>query len=350
MSTTPPPAARPHRAFEHLDEFLARGLPGLLRRMRDWKGLHPTRHGDVVEDLRQDLWLDCLENADIIESLSDQQRRARWYRLLEHRHYQLRVRGRDQIHAGVLPEHVACSDNRVDPAGTATNIVPDPGVGSLLGGAAHMKNGRINVNATSRLLGIPSREIRGGWSQLADALGYGGEFLGFWRQRLVEALVGLAADMLRDQGLLRVHDEVGRRRPDPRARLRRIRGIKRQLSVRPVPRDLRRALARWNTTTATTIDPDQALQAAELLAPDDPAVLLWRFEHAIATGDLSTATRALWRSRQAGADPVRVVLARARLLEAAGRVHQATLLLIRASTRHRGDPRLRAALDSVRSS
>ena len=98
-------------ALSHLETFFARALPTLLRRLHSRKGLNPRRHADVVDDLRQDLRLDCLENADVIEDLTPEQRQARWFRLVEHRHYQLRGRGLQRRHSGAaLDDGVKGSD------------------------------------------------------------------------------------------------------------------------------------------------------------------------------------------------------------------------------------------------
>ena len=61
----------------------------------------------------------------------------------------------------------------------------------------------------------------------------------------MEALVGLAADLLRDSGGLRIHDEQARSRPDPVGRLRRLRRIRQRVSVRPLPSDMKHALTRF---------------------------------------------------------------------------------------------------------
>jgi hypothetical protein len=336
-------------AVEMLDEFAERALPTMLRRMRCWKGLSSRRHADVLADLRQDLLLDCLENAAALAAMTPLERHARWFRLLERRHYQLRVRDGRLTEAASDPNQVA----EPMPASLALrDVVSDPDcrvVQKLLRAARSMKNGRLNAEATAGRLGLHPRDVRAVWGRVTAALGYDEQFLAFWRQRLVEALVGLAADLLRDRGLVRLHAEGERARPDPRGRLRRIAQIKRRLSVRPLPAELRAVLAQFTRRRLLQrLDPWLALQAALRLQPACPRVLLWHFENAVAHGLLREAARALRRARAAGADTVRLVLARARLLEARVRVAAAAALLRRAAARHRGDTRLTASLTELR--
>jgi len=171
------------------------------------------------------------------------------------------------------------------------------------------------------------------------------QFLLFWRRRLVEALLGLVADWLRDRGLVRLWDDTSRARPDPCARLRRIRQIKAQVSVRPVPRDIKNALARFTRPGATRrLDPWSAVHVARDLLPRSAGVHLWHFELAVAHGRLCEAAHALRRARASRTEAVPCALARARLLEAAGREARARAVLRRSAARHRGDRRITAAL------
>lgn len=332
-----------------LDDFVQRALPTLLRRMRCWKGLHPRHHADIIEDLRQDLLLDCLEHADALAAMSQVERHGRWFRLLERRHYQLRVRASRRAELTWPPEGLAA------PASSPvalTEMVSDGDrrmAQRLQHDATTLKNGRLNTEATAEQLGVHSRDVRAFWGRIAAALGYDDQFLAFWRRRLVEALVGLAADLLRDRGLVRLHDEPGRARPDPAGRLRRIAQIKKQLNVRPLPADLKSVLAQFTQRGAQrSATPWLALQAARRLSPDCAAVHLWQFENAVAHGLLPQAARALRRARASGSDAVRLILARARLLEASGRPHKAERVLRRSAARHRGEARLTAALPALR--
>ncbi len=219
----------------------------------------------------------------------------------------------------------------------------------LIWASSRLKNGRINIGETSRTLGVSQRNLRRTWSRLAGALGHGPDFLAFWRSRAVETLVGLAADLLRDRGLVAVHDEPIRRRPDPRGRLRRLRAIKRRLGVRPMDPALRSALVRFARygIDAEALDPDAVLDAARALAPDHPAVVLWRFECAVATGALSRAAATLLHARRTPVEHVRLTLARARLLEAREQPRRAEQLLRRAARRQPGESRLRQSLSAL---
>lgn len=318
----------------------------MLRRMHRWKGLHPGRHADVLQDLHQDLLLDCLEHGDTIAALSTQERNGRWFRLLEKRHYQLRLRDGRQTEPGISPDSLV--------GGPREGLPPQLGTSErnlahrLLDAATHLKNGRLNTGATAQRLGVHRRHVVAAWARMATALGYDRDYVDFWRRRLVEALVGLAADLLRDRLRLHIHGEEQRTRPDPRGRLRRIRHIRNQLSVRPVPADIRGVLSLFSGGgIGQRIAPEIALDAAERLDPANAGVQLWRFEAAVATGDLRHAARALWKARATEVEPVRLVLARARLLEARGRPERAEAVLRRALQRQRGDSRLRTSLRAL---
>ena len=133
--------------------------------------------------------------------------------------------------------------------------------------ATYLKNGRINCRITARSLDIGPEELTDFWASVATDLGFGREFLGFWRRRLVEALLGLAADPLRDSGAVAVHGEDRRRRPDPRGRLERIRKLRARLGCRPMPRDLKSVLARYQNCDSR-LCPRAILADANRLEPD----------------------------------------------------------------------------------
>lgn len=330
-----------------VEEFVDRAFPTMLRRLCCWKGLRPHRHADVLQDLHQDLLLDCLENADHIRELSPRERNGRWFRLLEQRHYQIRLRDRRRFAAGTALDEIAESErtSATEHVGLALAVADRQRTELLLHTATHLKNGRLNTEITAQRLGMHPREVRALWGRVAGALGYDEQFLGFWRRRLVEALLGLVADWLRDRQLVRLHDEAARARPDPRARLRRIRQIKACVSVRPLPRDMKNALAQFTRRGAARgLDPWLAMRAARDLLPGCVGVHLWHFELAVAHGRLVEAALALRRARAARTEPVRCALARARLLEAAGREESARAVLLRSAAHHRGDRRLTAAL------
>src|SRR5262249_60278497 len=75
---------------------------------------------------------------------------------------------------------------------------------------------------------------------------------------------------------------------------------------------------------------------AAALRPDSPPLGSWSFEAAVARGDLRAAAADVRRARGCGGDAVSQTLARARLLEARGRIAAALALLDRALARHRG--------------
>jgi len=340
-----------HATLAMLDGFVSRALPTILRRMRCWKGLNTRQHIDVIEDLRQDLVLDCLEHADAISSMTQAERHSRWFRLLERRHYELRVRAGRRCDAGSSPEQLGRSPEGPLMLEETLSANDQQTLRRLSAAATTLKNGRLNSEATAATLGVQPREVRAAWARVAAALGYDDRYLAFWRRRLVEALIGLAADDLRDRGLVRVFNDPPRSRPDPIGRLRRIRRIKRQLSVRPLPPDLKSVLAEF-TRRGVSDQPNcqRALHAARRLNPNCPAVHLWQFECSVAHRSLPQAARALRRARASGGDAVRLILARARLLEASGHHHKAERVLRRSATRHRGDARLTAALPALRAS
>ncbi|MEM7204081.1 MAG: hypothetical protein AAF628_27715 [Planctomycetota bacterium] len=368
---------------DDLEEFLTTKLPAVLRRLRVWKGLCSAQHADVVDDLRQELHLDAIAHAPQLQTLSQAERHLRWVRIVEHRHYQLRGRHGRRTDANVTVDDavgigaatyrsgepqpprmvrvVAPSEPLAAPGRTewlGATVAPalqrmanrDRELAvRLLGEATHLKNGRLNAAATVAESSLSPRDMRGAWGRIAKALGFGDDYVDFWRRRLVEALLGYAADDLRDAERVRILDERARRRPDPRDRLRRIASIKRHLNVRPLPPDLRQVLGRFTGRGATrTLGAADALDAAEQLLPGSAAVQLWRFEHAVVEGDLKRAARALRRARHAGAEPVAATLARARLLEARGREDAALALLERARRRARQDRRLTQAARVLR--
>lgn len=332
----------------HVRHFMTAAMPSVLRRMRCWRGLDSRRQGELVDEAVQDLVVDCLEHPDAIAAMSARERHARWFRLVERRAYTQWRRDR-HVREDVLP-----LDRLVGrPMEVAEGLLPKEHhelVERLADSGAWLKNGRLNAEATSTRLGLPARVVRAAWNEVAAELGFGDEFLAFWRNRLVEALLGLAADRLRDRGLLRVYDESRWSPPDPRGRLQRIRSIRNHLRRRPLPRDLRGVLAQFGTSKGARLGAREALAAAARLAPGHAGVHLWRFECAIAERELREAVDALRDARACGADPGRVVLARARLLEAAGKEAAAGALLRRGWRRHRGDRRLRIALATFESS
>jgi tetratricopeptide (TPR) repeat protein len=192
------------------------------------------------------------------------------------------------------------------------------------------------------------RQVRSALRGLASQCGRGVEFLEFWRKRAAEALLGLAADLLRQAEAVRLCPRP-RSLPDPRNRLRRLSRIRAAVATQPLPPDLRVALSptrlRLANSAAAAID---LLEQAADLDPFQPALPLWRFEAAVLAGELRDAAQALRRaSRQLRADRVAIALARARLLEARGRVVAAAQLLRRVSRRWPRDVRPMQALAAL---
>ncbi|MCC6670702.1 MAG: tetratricopeptide repeat protein [Planctomycetes bacterium] len=331
------------------ESFVREALPALITHLRRWKGLDPRLHPEVLEDLRQDLALDCLLHEPEIRGLSPRERNARWFRLLERSYYRMRLRGRCASLDEVCEEPPAPEGLRG--AESALALVPAGPMRAraeaLLATAERRGNGRVNATATAARLGLRPREVRSACTDVAIRLGYGDEFMRFWRRRLVEALTGLAADLLRDARLVHLVDEARRARPDPRGRGRRIRRIRAVLCSRPLPRDLKEELAQAMRLCRGTADPRACLEAAARLAPRDPGVQLWLFEAALAEGDLRAAARALRRARAWEAEPGAAALALARFCEARGRPGAALRVIERAHRRAPRDPRLRAALAAL---
>ncbi len=206
----------------------------------------------------------------------------------------------------------------------------------------HLKNGRLNAAATARNIGMDPRELRALWSKLANALGYGEEYLTFWRHRLVEALLNYAVDSLRDDGLLEpTHTHSS---PDPNRSLRRIKHIRAELSRRPLPPDMKSVLAQFRCPISPKgMAPDLAVRLACKLQPQSPTVHLWHFEIAMVNKDLPTAIRSIRIAKQYAIDPVLITLARARILKARGLTRLAHRLLQRSHALH-SDRRLSRAL------
>lgn len=338
----------PHRlAIRLLEPFRVRVLPGLLRKLLLWKGLDPTRHVDLIEDLSQELFLDCIQHGPEIIALPERERHTRWLRLLERCVYWQYTRAdRQRDHettidnVGIEGESPSHSDSDlIEASGLDLPLAHQQFLRQLQGGASYLKNGRINSRRSARALGLRDGTFKHAWGEIAAGLGFDDEFLEFWRGRLVEALVGLAADLLRDTQAVHVHDEPRRRRPDPAGRIRRIRRLRDALSSHPVPSDIKTVLSHYRRGSLHR-SPLLILSDAASLRPDSAAVQLWMFEAALSVGDLGIAARALRAAQNTDAERVRVLLARARLLQVRGRCAAARWLL---DHHPQDDPRLLAA-------
>lgn len=342
----------PHRrAIELLEPFRARVLPGLLRKLLLWKGLDRTRHADLIEDLSQELFLDCIQHGAEIISLPERERHTRWLRLLERCVYRQHIRSDRRRDHDVAVEYVSTegespSQVETDPVDACGLDLPPTQqrfLRQLQDSAAYLKNGRINSRQSALNLGLRDGTFKHAWGEIAANLGFDDECLEFWRQRLVEALVGLAADLLRDAQLVHVHGEPRRRRPDPAGRIRRIRKLRDAIGSRPLPADIKSVLSHYRRGHLCR-SPLLILGDAASLRPDSAAVQLWLFEAALSEGNLTAASQALRAARHTDAEPVRILLARARLLQFRGRSAAARWLLDRHPHR---DPRLLAARQAL---
>jgi len=338
--TLDPPTER-ERALACHAHFCERVLPVMLRRIGGWTGAHPAVRAEFAADVRQELAVDCLEHPAEVLALPERERHRRWLRLAERFLYRVWLRTERRRERG--------EDLDAQPAvrglGAAWPDGADAVAEDLAEGAQHLRNGRLCMRGTAAKLGVPARQVRLAWTRLAHELGLDAEYSEFWRRRLVEALVGLAADRLRDEELVWVDGDERRPPPDPDGRARRLRRIRRMIARVPVDQPLRSILARCTARRAQwRLPAADLLAAAAALAPRDPAVLLWQFEAAVADGDARSAARALRAARRAGAGGDSVTLARARLLESRQRVGAATALLRRRLSRSGPAPKIARAL------
>lgn len=325
-------------ALRLLQPFVQRILPVIVRRIANRRGAVLAARLELEAEVRQELALDSLEHADEVCRLDERGRHSRWFRLTERTAYRLRSRGESATAEGPV---------ELPAAPPPTVLAPvDHALAHRLGsGADLLANGRCNLRATGQRVGASARAVRTAWAELVERLGYDAEHWQFWRRRLAEALLGLAAD------LLRIHADLPlwprpRPAPDPSRRVQRVRRIRDQFLVGPMPPDVKRALAPWiRRPRFDRRSPGQLLAAAAALDPENPAVPLWQYEAAMLDGDHRAAARAVRATRRiGGADPIAVALARARLLEERARIAAARRVLLAARQRRPQDPRLQAAL------
>lgn len=308
-------------ALAHLQTFCKRILPGTIRRIAAWKRLPSGQLPDLLEDLHQELALDCLDDPAVITQLSPAARNTRWMRLAERWIYHHHVRGRatEEVHEQLPAPQLPHADSWPQP---------------LLESGITLTNGRWNMVASAARCGRRLANVRHDLDQLVSRLGCDREYDRFWRTRLAEAMTGLAADLLCDRLPLHVLPRT-RRRPDPRQRLRRIRSIGARFHVRQSTIDVRRMLRPWlRRPQFDEQAPQRLLLHAVTLAPQAPSAWLWLFEASLVQEDLRSAIEALRGCRSTGhATRTAVTLARARVLEARGRWSAALALLQRAAAR-----------------
>lgn len=323
-------------ALALLEDFTKRILPGAIRRIAAWKGIRRGQIPDLTDELRQELAVDCLLHADTVVRLPAPERHARWMRAAERWIYHHRV---GRCKNTVMPDAPLAARS---PA-AETDPVSRPSV-------VVMGNGRLNLSATAASGRKEARRLRQELEMLATELGCDEQYLAFWRLRLAEALTGLAADLLRDRGAVRL---IARQRPapDPRGRLRRIRRIAAHFRVRASTREVRSVLRDWvRRPRLDAHAPRRLLEHATGLHPAAPGAWLWLFEACLVEADLGAALRAIRKGRRLGADRIAITLARARLLEARDRWPAATALIRRARERWPHDARLariQAAIKAV---
>ena len=350
IKPTPPPGSdRPARdaALALLEAFRSRVLPGVLRRMAIWKRLEASGQQELAGEAMQELAVDCLAHPAEVRALPERDRHTRWIRIVQRVHYALRERsGRKSVGEDALHSIECGPQTPIDvPLRSADARLLE----RMLAHATRLKNGRVSLRATARSLGVSPNTLAALRARVAEALGHDDDRADYWRSRLADALCSTAAAWLRQGGDLNLWDDARRRDFEPeqcRARFARIRDA---LALRPPDPETRHALELVLTPAAdrpVAVSPRELLRIAERIAPRDGSVILWRFEAEIANGAYDEASRCLLRARQIGADRVRIVLARARLLEARGALDAARALLARAASRHRGDQRVRASLDA----
>ena len=333
-------------ALGHLAAFEARGLGACLRRIRAWPGLPPAARADLVAELSQELAVDCLEHADELAGLDEEACFRRFAAAVHRHHYRLRVRDhRNRVAADRAPEPSVAPPSVVLAADLDPQALPQ-----LIREARHLRNGRLCARSTQSALGVGRKTFTRILTQAAAAGGQDHEHVEFWRRRLVEALSMIAAARLRADGASRLWGDASRRdfHVDAfRARLARIRSA---LGSRPLDPDLRAVLTACSGEgrRPEALRPRDLLDLAARLDATDPTVLSWKFELEVSEGDLPAAGHCLAQVRRREPDRHRIVLARARLLEARGRLDAARALVRRASARCRGtDPRLVACAEAL---
>lgn len=319
-------------ALELLTRFQRHVLPGALRRIAIWKGIEIRLLTDSLEDLHQELAVDCLEHTEKILQLTPRERHARWLRLVDRVIYRLRQQLGRQRTLHYEPYFVPMRD--------PSPHEPPPQIPKLIA----LNNGRLNAVASLRNSGLPRRSLRKQLNQLSEHLGWNRERERFWQARVVEALTGLAADLLRERQSVLLLDRT-RARPDSNKRLERLRQLSVRFPVQPSTLEVRRVLRPWHgRCPPVRWDPRHLLEQAVALDPDAAAAWLWLFEACCADDDHLGATRAVRNARRCPTGSrAATVLSRARLLELRGRLPAGLRLLERAARRWPHKPTLQRA-------
>ncbi|HEB53729.1 MAG TPA: hypothetical protein ENI87_10805 [bacterium] len=323
----------PTTTLRELQEFCQRVLPGVLRRISQWKGIPPHRLQDWQDDLQQELYLDVLEHAEANRALGRRDRHQRWMRLVQRLVYEhTRWHQRRQPFVGE-----PCAGER----GAERVDVTLPEFVAL-------SNGRVNIAATARRARTARRSLREQFDRLAAQLGWDRERELFWVARAAEALTGLAADLLRQDPRLHLLEPCTRQ-PAPQRRVQRLRRLARRFPVHPSTRAVRSALRPWQRHRAPDhVPPRLLLEQATGLLPAWAPAWAWLFEACCLAGDLRAAARAVRRLHRLTRHPRRAaLLARARLLDLRGRRAAAAALLTRAARRTRPDRRIERVLATI---
>lgn len=351
--TTPvgdhPAAGQRERALALLFAFADRVLPAIVRRIARWKQLPRAEHPELLADVVQELCIDCLEAPERVLGREPIDRHQHWIRLAERWIYRQRVRG-VQCDRSVEPDDLAAEP----PAATTAQKHRAARVAELDVATEFvwLKNGRCNLRATADRAGSTIAAVQRRLDAIARRLGNDEQNRIFWQRRLAEALVGLGADLLRCRHeLVLLPPNAGTRgRPDPSARLGRVRRLCARYPRHRMPAAVRHVRATWNRTSPPPAEPAAtALEQATTLWPDHAPAWLWLFEARLCRFDRGGALLALRHAqRLPNAPRDRIALARARLLEANGRTDAALFLLQRAQARRPSAGRLHRALQRAR--
>ncbi|MBM3974558.1 MAG: hypothetical protein FJ301_10715 [Planctomycetes bacterium] len=325
------------RALAHCRAFCARLLPAALRRVAAWKGVPRRMHADLLEELGQEMVVDALAHAAEVVALPPRARHLRWMRLADRYIYRHCVAARRRI-TTERDGAPSALDELPAPGSQPWQLAPTPALE-----VATLANGRCNLAQTAARAGVPTRQMRRELDRVATRCGSNPAQQEFWRARLAEGLVGLAADLLRAGNRVFLLPRA-RPAPDVAARRRRLRRLARHLPLQPATR-AERQIARRCLRTGIAPEAARALLAdATELAPHSAAAWGWRFEALIAAGEAGAAAIALRHGRRLAALPAATsALARARLREARGDRVGAVRLLRRALARRPRDLALRAA-------
>lgn len=305
-------------ALELLTQFQHQILPGALRRVATWKSIPHRLLQEWLDDVVQELAVDCLQHANVIVRLPERQRHARWMRRAEAVIYRLR-------------RHLSRLATSVDEPAVANwrhECQPDVHLPALVA----LSNGRPNVLASIRQSGQARRHLRQQLDDLAAQLGWHGQ-LEFWQARVVEALTGLAADLLLEQhGIVPVSALP---LPAPERRRARLRRLGERFPVQPSTRVIRSVLRPWiRRNKHRELGARSLLEQAVALGPASGAAWLWLFEACCQERDAPGAMRAIWQARRCqGVCRATVVLARARVFELRGRFGTGIKLLRRVRRR-----------------